>query len=108
MTPGHSLISGFLNWAPTRVGSRADTGASPWCIGWQVDQVTGWVGTDWIEEYMPPLHGPDAYDDWIYHGMPFNDEACGVCLEAYGELALKEGNVLSGSQGILNTPFGTP
>lgn len=84
----------------------SDTGAAPWCIGWQSDQATGWVGTDWIEEYMLRLHGPDVYDDWIYHRMPFNDETVIEAFDAYGDLAFKEGNVLGGSRGILNTPFG--
>lgn len=85
---------------------QADTGAAPWCIGWGSDQATGWVGTDWIEEYMLRLHGPDVYDDWIYHRMPFNDETVVQAFDAYGDLAFKEGNVLGGSDGILNTPFG--
>ena len=43
---------------------KADTGAAPWCIGWESAQATGWVGTDWVEEYMLRLHGPDVYDDY--------------------------------------------
>lgn len=84
---------------------EADTGTPPWCIGWQSDQATGWVGTDWVEEYMLRLHGPDVYDDWIFHRIPFDDERVVAAIEAYGELANKEGNVLGGSTGILNTPF---
>jgi len=83
----------------------SDTGAAPWCIGWESAQATGWVGTDWVEEYMLRLHGPDVYDDWIFHRIPFNDERVVAAIEAYGELANKEGNVLGGSTGILSTPF---
>lgn len=84
---------------------RTDADTPPWCIGWQSDQATGWVGTDWVEEYMLRLHGPDVYDDWIYHRIPFNDERVVEAIEAYGQLANEEGNVLGGSRGILNTPF---
>ncbi|WP_122261965.1 ABC transporter substrate-binding protein [Ornithinimicrobium cerasi] len=83
---------------------KADTGKTPWCIGWESAQATGWVGTDWIEEYMLRLHGPDVYDDWIYHRIPFNDERVVQAFEAYAELATDD-NVLGGSTGILNTPF---
>lgn len=83
-----------------------DSGTPPWCIGWQSDQSTGWVGTDWVEEYMLRLWGPEVYDDWVYHRIPFNDERVVAAIEAYGELANKDGNVLGGAQGILNTPFG--
>ncbi|GAA5159208.1 sugar ABC transporter substrate-binding protein [Ornithinimicrobium tianjinense] len=84
---------------------KADTGKAPWCIGWESAQATGWVGTDWIEEYMLRLHGPDVYDDWVAHRIPFNDERVVQAFEAYGELANKEGNVLGGATGILSTPF---
>ena len=83
----------------------SDTDTPPWCIGWESDQATGWVGTDWVEEYMLRLHGPDVYDDWIYHRIPFNDERVVEAIDAYGELATDD-NVLGGSTGILSTPFG--
>jgi alpha-glucoside transport system substrate-binding protein len=84
---------------------KDDTGKSPWCIGWESAQATGWVGTDWIEEYMLRLHGPDVYDDWIYGRMAFDDPMVVEAFEAYAELANEEGNVLGGTDGILSTPF---
>ena len=84
---------------------QADTGAAPWCIGWESAQATGWVGTDWIEEYMLRLHGPDVYDDWIYGRMAFDDPRVVEAFEAYGELSKEEGNVLGGTTGIVSTPF---
>ncbi|TQM95360.1 alpha-glucoside transport system substrate-binding protein [Ornithinimicrobium humiphilum] len=84
---------------------KADTGAAPWCIGWESAQATGWVGTDWVEEYMLRLHGPDVYDDWIYHRIPFNDERVVEAIQAYDDLANKEGNVLGGRDGVLSTSF---
>jgi alpha-glucoside transport system substrate-binding protein len=85
---------------------KTDTDAAPWCIGWESAQATGWVGTDWVEEYMLRLHGPDVYDDWVNHRIPFDDERVVQAIEAYGELANEEGNVLGGATGILSTPFG--
>ena len=84
---------------------KAD-GTAPWCIGWQADQATGWVGTDWIEEYMLRLHGPDVYDQWTSHRIPFNDPRVVEAFDAFGELVKGKGNVLGGSNGVLNTPFG--
>jgi alpha-glucoside transport system substrate-binding protein len=85
---------------------REDTGAAPWCIGWESAQATGWVGTDWVEEYMLRLHGPDVYDDWMYGRIPFDDPRVIEAFEAYGELSTAEGNVLGGTTGIISTPFG--
>lgn len=83
---------------------QSDSGEKPWCVGWESAQATGWVGTDWIEEYMLRLHGPDVYDDWIYGRMPFNDEKVVAAFEAYGEL-INDDTVLGGSTAILSTPF---
>jgi alpha-glucoside transport system substrate-binding protein len=82
------------------------TGASPWCMAWGSDQATGWVGTDWIEEYVLRLHGPDVYDDWVSHRIPFDDPKIVEAYDAYGELALTEGNVLGGTRSILSKDFG--
>src|SRR5215218_1685360 len=30
---------------------KAD-GIAPWCMAWNADQATGWVGTDWIEQFV--------------------------------------------------------
>jgi alpha-glucoside transport system substrate-binding protein len=82
------------------------SGTAPWCMAWGSDQATGWVGTDWIEEYVLRLHGPDVYDDWVAHRIPFNDPMIVEAFDAYGELALESGNVLGGTRSILNTEFG--
>ncbi|WP_345208006.1 ABC transporter substrate-binding protein [Fodinibacter luteus] len=81
-------------------------GVAPWCMGWESDQATGWVGTDWIEEIVLRMWGPDVYDQWVSHEIPFNDERIVQSFEEFGKLAKTEGNVLGGSRGILNTPFG--
>ena len=82
------------------------SGASPWCMAWGSDQATGWVGTDWIEEYVLRLHGPDVYDDWVAHRIPFDDPQIVEAFDTYGDLALAEGNVLGGTRTILNKDFG--
>lgn len=83
---------------------KAD-GIAPWSDGWNADQATGWVGTDWIEELMLRVHGPDVYDDWIYHRIPFNDPQVVEVFDILGELLKTEGNVLGGATTIINTPF---
>src|SRR5680860_271565 len=81
-------------------------GGTPWCIGMEAGDATGWVGTDWIEEYMLRLHGPEVYDQWVTHEIPFNDPQVQEAFEAWGELWQKEGNVMGGAQGMLSVPYG--
>ncbi len=83
----------------------AADGTAPWCMGWESDQATGWVGTDWLEEMVLRLHGPEVYDQWVSHEIPFNDPMIVEALDAFGEIAKNEDMVLGGTQGILNTGF---
>jgi alpha-glucoside transport system substrate-binding protein len=83
---------------------KAD-GIAPWCIGYESDQATGWVGTDWIEEYVLRVGGPEVYDDWVEHKIPFDDPQIKKAFDAYGEISQTQGNVFGGADGILNTPF---
>lgn len=80
-------------------------GTAPWCMGWESAQATGWVGTDWIEEYVLRMYGPEVYDQWIYHRIPFNDPRIVAAFEEFGKLAKTDGNVLGGSRAILSTAF---
>lgn len=81
------------------------TGIAPWADAWNNDQATGWVGTDWLEEFILRIHGPEVYDQWTSHEIPFNDPKIVEALDQLGELLQTEGNVLGGSQTILNTAF---
>ncbi|HYN18366.1 MAG TPA: extracellular solute-binding protein, partial [Actinomycetes bacterium] len=51
---------------------KAD-GTTPWCLGIQSGSATGWVGTDWIEEFVLRYGGPQKYDQWVKHEIPFTD-----------------------------------
>ena len=49
-------------------------GGTPWCAGLESGTATGWPFTDWMEDVMLRLHGPDVYDQWVANEIPFNDE----------------------------------
>jgi alpha-glucoside transport system substrate-binding protein len=81
-------------------------GGTPWCIGMESGDSTGWVGTDWVEEYMLRLHGPDVYDQWVSNELPFDSPEVQEAFEAFGERWQKDGNVVGGAQGLTNIAFG--
>jgi alpha-glucoside transport system substrate-binding protein len=81
-------------------------GGTPWCLGMESADATGWVGTDWVEEYMLRIHGPEVYDAWVSHELPFDSPEVREAFEAFEALWNKEGNVVGGSQGILGISFG--
>ena len=80
-------------------------GTAPWCIGWESDQATGWVGTDWLEEMVLRTAGPDVYDQWVAHEIPFDDPQIVEALDRAGDIMKTDGMVLGGERAILNTGF---
>ena len=62
----------------------AADGGTAWCIGAESGVATGWVLTDWMEDFMLRLHGEDVYDQWISHEMAFNDPRVVEVVEAVG------------------------
>lgn len=81
-------------------------GGTPWCLGMESGDATGWVGTDWVEDLMLRTAGPEVYDQWITRQIPFNDEAVKVAFEQFGSIALNPDYVVGGTIGVLSTPFG--
>jgi alpha-glucoside transport system substrate-binding protein len=62
----------------------AGTGAKPWCAGIGSDAATGWPVTDWMEDFMLRLSGPETYDKWVNHEIPFNSPEATAALDAAG------------------------
>ena len=51
-----------------------EAGETPYCVGIESGRSTGWVFTDEVEEDLLRISGPDVYDQWIDHIIPFDDE----------------------------------
>jgi alpha-glucoside transport system substrate-binding protein len=83
---------------------KAD-GIAPWCVGIESGDATGWPMTDWIEDVMLRLNGPDVYDKWVNHQIPFNDPQVKAAAQMVADLWFTEGNVLGGRQSIVSTGF---
>ncbi len=81
---------------------KAD-GIAPWCMAWNADQATGWVGTDWIEQYVLTLDGPDVYNEWTSHEIPFDDPQIVAAFDDFGKIAKADGMVYGGVQTVVNT-----
>ena len=80
-------------------------GMTPWCFGFENASATGWPGTDWIEDIMLRQAGPEAYEAWWRHEIPFNDPQVVAAFETFGELIFGEGFVLGGPENISSINF---
>ncbi len=81
-------------------------GGVPWSVGIDSGAATGWVATDWLEDIMLRTAGPDVYDKWVNHEIPFDDPAVKAALDKVAEIWKNEDYVLGGSTTILTTYFG--
>jgi alpha-glucoside transport system substrate-binding protein len=85
---------------------KAD-GTPPWCVGIESAAATGWVATDWMEDFVLRYGGPETYDKWVKHEIPFNDPVVVQAAQEFEKLALADGNVFGGRKGVVSTNFGT-
>jgi len=83
-------------------------GGTPWCAGIESGESTGWPATDWLEDVMLRTAGPDVYDQWVKHEIPFNDPAVAEALATVGSILKNPEYVNAGIgdvQSIASTPF---
>jgi alpha-glucoside transport system substrate-binding protein len=76
-------------------------GNTPWCVGFGSEGSTGWPATDWMEDIMLRTAGPEVYDQWYKHEIPFNSPEVLTAAQTFGEVMFKDGYVLGGAS---NTP----
>jgi alpha-glucoside transport system substrate-binding protein len=81
-------------------------GVVPWSIGMESGGATGWVATDWMEDIMLRTAGPDVYDQWVNHEIPFNHPSVKRAAEIMAEIWMNPDYVLGGPTNILTTNFG--
>ncbi|WP_322411508.1 ABC transporter substrate-binding protein [Microbacterium invictum] len=80
----------------------AASGEKPWCVGLESGDATGWPATDWIEDWVLRLHGPEVYDQWVTHEIPFNDPRIVEAFDAVGEY-IKNDDYVNGGIGDVST-----
>lgn len=115
--PGRSNIKSLVWYNPTLFGEAgyeipttleglttlsdqivAD-GKVPWCIGAESGVATGWVLTDWMEDFMLRINGEEVYDQWVNHEIPFNDPQVVEVVDAVGAI-VKNPDYLGGENNV--------
>jgi alpha-glucoside transport system substrate-binding protein len=81
-------------------------GGTPWCFGIESGAATGWPATDWFEDLVMRVGGPDVYEQWVTHEVPFDSDAVKESAQIMEDLLLTEGNVPGGRGSIASTSFG--
>ncbi len=81
-------------------------GGSPWCLGMESGNSSGWPGTDWVEDIVLHTAGPEFYGQWVQHEVPFNAPQVQEAFEYFGEIAKTPGYLYGGQTGALSIPWG--
>ncbi|MCP4225478.1 MAG: carbohydrate ABC transporter substrate-binding protein, partial [Actinomycetia bacterium] len=84
----------------------AADGNTPWCVGIESGQATGWPFTDWVEDLMLRFHGADVYDQWVLGEVPFSDERVIQVFNEINDLWSIDGAVFASGGSIAATAFG--
>lgn len=61
-------------------------GNTPFCLGVFSFEVTGWPATDWLETILLRSEGPEFYDRWVTHRVPFDHPRVIAALEKVGAM----------------------
>jgi alpha-glucoside transport system substrate-binding protein len=76
-------------------------GKTPWSIGADI----GWPLSDWIENIMVRTAGPEIYEKWINHEIPWTDPAVKKAFQVWGQIVGHSQNLAGGIDGTLATTF---
>ncbi|MBC8092269.1 MAG: carbohydrate ABC transporter substrate-binding protein [Pseudonocardia sp.] len=77
-------------------------GGVPWCAGISSGEATGWPLTDFLEDAMLRENGPDVYDQWVSHEIPFNSPEVTSALDRVGSI-LKNPTYVNGGLGDVSS-----
>lgn len=91
------------------IAANNEGATRPWCAGVESGDATGWPGTDWIEDVVLRTAGPDVYDQWYSHEIPFDDPQIIEAFDTAGEILKNEEYVnggLGGVDSIATAPWG--
>jgi DNA-binding SARP family transcriptional activator/ABC-type glycerol-3-phosphate transport system substrate-binding protein len=83
-----------------------EDGRTPWCLGLQAGDASGWPATDWIENLLLAEAGTETYDRWTFHELPFDSEPVRRAFERFGDVVFTNGSLPEGPEGALRTWFG--
>ena len=80
-------------------------GGTPWCIGLESAEATGWPATDWVEDILLRTQPPEVYDGWVDNSIPFNDPRIVNAIEIFGSFAKNDAWVDGGVTAVGATSF---
>lgn len=94
----------------------AGRGKYPWAMGVENASASGWPAADWIAEIYLKQFGPELYDQWVNHHIPWTHSSVRQAFQLFGQIVGGKHYINGQAQSVLNTsytsacyePFSTP
>jgi alpha-glucoside transport system substrate-binding protein len=87
--------------------SVAAKGTTPWAIGVESGSASGWPGTDWIENILLRMYGPQKYMDWYLGKLPWTSTEVKTAWQAWGKIVADPTMAYGGTSYVASTNFNT-
>ena len=85
--------------------SIAGQGKYPWSMGVESGAASGWPAADWVAQIFVNQSGPDQYDKWVAHQIPWTDSSVKNAFQYFGQIAHGQHYIAGAPQSILATGF---
>lgn len=102
---GYSVPSSEAELKALEAQIQADGSGYPWCAGIESGGATGWAFTDWMEQYVLALHGPEVYAQWIAGDVDFASAEISAAADLVAQRLLADGQVNGGGIGMATDSF---
>jgi len=80
-------------------------GGTPFSDAEEIGGGSGFPGSDWVQQIVINQWGPDVYDQWVAHGIPYNDDRIKQSWQMFGDIILNPDYILGGTDKALATRF---
>jgi alpha-glucoside transport system substrate-binding protein len=83
----------------------AGQGKYPWAMGVESSASSGWPAADWVDQIYLNLNGPDMYDKWVAHKIPWTDPSIKNAIQMFGQIVHGTHYINGAPQSVLATNF---
>lgn len=83
----------------------ANSGKYPWAMGVESGASSGWPAADWLAQIYLNQSGPDMYEQWIAHKIPWTDNSIKQAFQTFGQIVSGKHYINGAPQAILSTNF---
>jgi alpha-glucoside transport system substrate-binding protein len=83
----------------------ANSGSYPWCVALESGDVSGWPGTDWLEDIVLRKSGENIYNAWWQGNLAWTSPEIRQAWEAWGRIVADPRMAFGGAIKMLTTHF---